>query len=413
VYTTNRGRFYALHPLIAEFARGHFSSENQLTEDIAHSEAARYYHHLCLSQARAEPRNSEEAKIWIEAIWHYYQARQWQAAYDALQQSNLFACLQRWGEYAALLEIYTLFLNSNTWQPELATTARMNNELGEIYSKLGVKDKAQHHFKQALQYSRTAKAQIIEVKALNNLGSIYRAYGQIEQALVCYQDAMHLCDGMQEYGEQGVTFNNLGRALQDLGQTEPALKISKKRYRDAIIYYKQALKMYNSEKNALEVARTLNNLGEVHGKIGRSKETLAYFRQALDCFRSIGEKRGEGIVCNNLGTFYRKAEQYVDALEYYARALRIFRAIGTQGDEAIVLRNLGHVYIFAQRNDVALACFLLARDIYEEMHQPERGTIARGLQALLAEGQSFEQAVTAIGSSASVKLEKALERGLY
>jgi len=65
-----------------------------------------------------------------------------------------------------------------------------------------------------------------------------------------------------------------------------------------------------------------------------------------------------------------------------------------------------------QCNGVAFACFLLAKDIYEEMHQPQRGMIGRGLQLMLSDGQPFEQAAATIGQNAKRILEEAIARHL-
>ncbi|HEU5380929.1 MAG TPA: tetratricopeptide repeat protein [Ktedonobacteraceae bacterium] len=407
---------YELHPLVVEFLHGRLDQDSLLQENIdkhsAHVEAARYYEYRCFDRSPEKQGHSDEIYLWIEAVWHNCQAGQWQEGYELLRQGNLFPILDRLGEYIVLRELYTLFLLSDTWHPGAEIVACLYNELGEIYTRLGEKDKAQSCFEESLERSNEIEAWAIRIKALNNLGSIYRSSGQSEKALAYYQGAMSLCKETLGSLERGVTFNNVGRALQDLGQSETAPRKSKKYYRDALVYYKQALLLHREENDAVEAARTTNNLGEVYSLLGKMSEAYTCYQQALKTFREAGERRGEGVVCNNLGTFYRKKEQFSDAFEYYLQAFSLFQRIGTRLDEAIVLRNLGHMYIMIQRNDVALACFLLVRDIYEEMHQPQRGRIGKGLQLLLSGEQPFDQAVVAIGQNAKQKLEEAIARYL-
>lgn len=407
---------YELHPLVVEFIHRRLDQGGLQQEGIdkrsAHAEAARYYQYRCLDRPLEKQRLNDDIHVWIEAVWHNCQAQQWQEGYELLRQGNLFPLLERLGEYAVLHEIYTLFLYSGKWQPEAAISASLYNELGEVYTRLGEKEKAQSCFEEALERSSATGTPTIKVKALNNLGSTYRSSGQIEKALACYQDAMYLSKETSEPVEKGVTLNNLGRALQDLGQNEPAPKKSKQYYREALMYYKQALTIHREDGNEVEAARTANNLGEIYSLLEKTDEAYICYQQALKTLQKVGERRDEGVVCNNLGTFYRQKDQYPDAFEYYLQALYIFQQIGTRLDEATVLRNLGHLYIMVQHNDVAFACFLLAKDIYEEMHQPQRGMIGKGLQLMLSGEQPFEQAAATIGQHARQILEEALLRHL-
>lgn len=403
---------YELHPLIVGSMDRQLDQENSLQEAIDkrrfHAEAARYYQYHYLLRPLEKQHLNDEIHLWIEAVWHNCQAEQWQEAYELLRLGDLFPFLKRLGEYVMLREIYTLFPLSDKWHPEVEIAACMYNELGEIYAKLGEKNKAQICFEKVLEVSSAIKTYAMRVKALNNLGSIYRSYGQGEKALTHYWDALNVCKEASEPLEKEVTLNNLGRALQDMGQNEAVPAKSRKYYRDALSYYKQALALHREKEDEAEAAKVMNNLGEVYSLLGKMSEAYIYYQQALKMCRKIGERRDEGVVCNNLGTFYRKKDQCLDAFEYYLQALAIFQQIGTRLDEAIVLRNIGHIYIMMQRNDVAFACFFLATNIYEEMHQPQRGMIGKGLQLLLLGEQSLDQAIMTIGPNAQQILEEAI-----
>ncbi|HLI68467.1 MAG TPA: tetratricopeptide repeat protein [Ktedonobacteraceae bacterium] len=415
-YISGKDEYYELHPLIVEFIHRRLDQGDLQQEGIdernAHAEAARYYQRRCLDRPLERQRLPDDIHLWVEAVWHNCQAERWQEGYELLRQGNLFPILERLGEYVVLRELYTLFLFSGKWQPEAEIAASLYNELGEVYTRLGEREEAQRCFVEALERSSATETYTIKVKALNNLGSIYRSSGQIEKALACYQDAMHLSKETSEPVEEGVTLNNLGRVLQALGQSEPVPKKRKQYYHKALLYYKQALAAHRKERNEVEAARTMNNLGEIYSLLEKMDEAYSCYQQALNIFQKIGEKRDKGVACNNLGTFCRQKNQYPDAFEYYLQALSIFQQIGTRLDEAIVLRNLGHLSLMMQCNGVAFACFLLAKDIYEEMHQPQRGMIGRGLQLMLSDGQPFEQAAATIGQNAKRILEEAIARHL-
>lgn len=402
---------YALHPLMVEFARKHYAET--ITASLKrkmHAEAAHYYQHQLTLQSpsRSRRRSSNDVREQIEAIWHLCYAGQWQQGYALMEQEALFTDLLCWGEHTILIELYTLF-SSDQWQPEIKQAAHIQNKLGEVFKRLGRKREAQTCFEKALAFYRTAKTQAGEVQALNNLGAIYRVQKQNEQALKCYQEAIRIGEETQEPVEKGITLNNLGRLFQDMGQNESSSKSKKQKYLQGLVYYEQALVIHSTTGDIAEAARTLNNMGEVHFLLGRSRKAYDDYRRALEQCREIGDKRGEGIVCNHLGTFYRQLEQKQRAFEYCLQALRIFREIGDRGDEAVVLKNLGRLCILDQRNDVALACFLLAQTIYEQLHDTANGTISRVIRTLLTGEKSFEDQVADIAPRAAQIVEKAID----
>jgi tetratricopeptide (TPR) repeat protein len=399
---------YQLHPLLAAFVMTHGKQNEGRQIQQSHEEAAHYYENTC-RPLQEEGRGSDTLHKLTEAVWHYFQAGQWLQGYALLEQEHLFVDLQLRGQNTALLELYLLLLPSEQWRPETQQSMRIYNEIGEIYYGLGQKRQAQQYFTKALALCKTTDEQKWEVKVLNNLGSVYRANRDISQALQYYQDAKDLCMGIPDHPERGITLNNLGRSYQNLGQIERIARKSGKHYREAINYYEQALAAHKTSGDTAEMARTLNNMGEVHQLLRQLESAFSYYQQALQNFRKIDDRRGEGIVCNNLGVFYRQQAKLQMSHEYYIQALHIFRAVGDRWQEGIVLRNLARLYILLQHQTVALACFLLAKDIYTELHYPERGAIPQELQRFLAGEGALERVMAKVHPQAFNIVEDALQ----
>ena len=404
---------YELHPLVAEFVRARLLDEQQSADrdrQHLHTAAAHYYQDQFPSQRQLRRRRlgMDDVHPLIEAIWHYCQDEQWQVAYELMVQEHLFTDLLRWGEYTVLLELYTLLSSSASWQSEILH-AQILNEMGEIYNGLGRKEEALTSFDKALDLYRKVGSQPEIVRALNNAGSIQRVCGDMDLAFKYYHEAMDICTQTQEPVEKGITLNNLGHAYQSLGIAEQTAKWRIRNYDQALLYYQQAFAIHQAAGDRAEIGRTLNNMGEVYEGLEKWEQAKEHYRQALEHLQAVQERRSEGIVGNNLGTLYRKIDQKEDAFEYYTWALRIFRNIGARWEEAVVLKNLGRLYVLLQRMDVALAFFLLARDIYEALHYPERGIIPRGLQIVLAGEQSFEDAVAEIYPRAYELVAQAIE----
>jgi tetratricopeptide (TPR) repeat protein len=87
-------------------------------------------------------------------------------------------------------------------------------------------------------------------------------------------------------------------------------------------------------------------------------------------------------LCYNLGAVYDALGQKQNALRYYQQALAIRREVGNRGGEGTTLWNIGALYFQQSRNDAALACFLLARDIYLEVLSPNRERVQKWIDDL-------------------------------
>ncbi len=364
---------YELHPIIAEFARKRFLAEETNTNTLrnVHDRAAQYYlRQVSLLPKSRIRRRVEDVQYLIEAIWHFCQAGQQQRAYDLIIKEHIFTDLQRWGRNAILLELYIQLLPSPDWPSDPKQSARIYNEIGDIYSDLGRKDKAQQYYDQALALFRQNGLPQGEVKALLNLGAMSRSYGQIQQALAYYQEAMRISDQNEgEIPEKGVLLHNMGKAYHSFGRQERTKSISNEHYTLALEYYEQALVIHQNANNVSEEARTRNNIGEVYFAMKQNEQAQKYYEQALDLFLELGERRGEGIVYNNLGILRRELSQKQAAFEYYTQALAIFREVGDRWEEATVLRNLGRLFAVVSRFDVALACFWLASNIADAIQK--------------------------------------------
>jgi tetratricopeptide (TPR) repeat protein len=59
------------------------------------------------------------------------------------------------------------------------------------------------------------------------------------------------------------------------------------------------------------------------------------------------------------------------ALEYYEQALTIRREVGDRGGEGMTLWNIGALFFEQHRHDVALAGYLLAKEIFEQVQSPD------------------------------------------
>ena len=76
--------------------------------------------------------------------------------------------------------------------------------------------------------------------------------------------------------------------------------------------------------------------------------------------------------------------------------------------------NIGALYFERGRDDAALACFLLARDIYEEVLSPNREGVQEWIDDLWEEAgeEEFAALLAKVEPQASSIVEQALREGL-
>ena len=130
-------------------------------------------------------------------------------------------------------------------------------------------------------------------------------------------------------------------------------------------YYKQALPIRKEVGDRAGVAKTLNNIGAVYGKIGQPQKALDYFNEALPICREVGDRAQEATTLNNIGAVYDSTGQPQNALDYFNQALPILKAVGDRAVEATTLNNIGRVYNSIAQWQKALDYFNPALPIFK------------------------------------------------
>jgi DNA-binding SARP family transcriptional activator/uncharacterized protein HemY len=88
-------------------------------------------------------------------------------------------------------------------------------------------------------------------------------------------------------------------------------------------------------------ARTLVNLGRLHGKLGRYQQAADYIRQAVTLARDAGDRRGQAEALKYLGIAYDKQGRYHQAVDCNRQALALYREVDDQWGELWVLQAMG------------------------------------------------------------------------
>ncbi|HEV2581680.1 MAG TPA: tetratricopeptide repeat protein [Ktedonobacteraceae bacterium] len=216
---------------------------------------------------------------------------------------------------------------------------------------------------------------------------------------------MPLNKSLLNRSQEANIYNNMGEAYYALSN-----------YREAFSYYEQALRAYKEARDSKGEGVALINIGVIYDELGQKQEALDYYERGLAISREVGNRDGEGTILNNLGRVYTALGQKQEALDYYEQALAIGREVGDRGVEGYTLWNLGVLFYYTNVNahcDVALACFLLARSIFEEVQSPNRDEVQEWIDKLLSKvgDEQYNALLARVEPRAGEIVEQALREG--
>jgi CHAT domain-containing protein/Tfp pilus assembly protein PilF len=183
--------------------------------------------------------------------------------------------------------------------------------------------------------SETDATRAAAKKALDEGTQLYRQgdKASLQQAIVKYKEALKLSQQVGDRSGESTTLNNIGFVYSALGDKQQALR-----------YYNQALPLRRAVGDRSGEATTLNNIGLVYSNLGEQQQALRYYNQALPLRRVVGDRGGEATTLNNIGAVYWDLGDKQQALTYYNQALPLYRAVGDRGGEATTLNNIGLIY---------------------------------------------------------------------
>lgn len=116
-------------------------------------------------------------------------------------------------------------------------------------------------------------------------------------------------------------------------------------YEKAAADYYNALRIFKSQKDALNITTIYNRLGLLSQSLKEPQKALTYYKQALRYALQVNSKPDLQSVYSNLGANYRELDSIEKSLEYYQKSAELAKRYGNPIDIARVLLNTGDVYL--------------------------------------------------------------------
>ncbi len=114
-----------------------------------------------------------------------------------------------------------------------------------------------------------------------------------------------------------------------------------------------ALKLYKKYAGELYVADALNGLGTIEGDLGNSDQAIIYYRQALEIYQRSGDVNFACLTLENLGNQLKAIGKYKESLDCYHKALKISEENNYSLAKATLHRAIGGNFLILKETEKA------------------------------------------------------------
>ncbi|MEM9806176.1 MAG: CHAT domain-containing tetratricopeptide repeat protein [Cyanobacteria bacterium P01_D01_bin.56] len=247
-----------------------------------------------------------------------------------------------------------------------------------------------------------------EAHRLFDQGAEYYRRSEFREALAAWEAALQLYRSLAQEAEfpeknrlnQADTLTNLGEVYDDLGQHERAIELLNQAL---VIYRDRTVQQVLPNDSLRGEADALVGLGNVYNTLSQYDRAIALQQEALAIYRSAHIQTtfpdtaaaGEASALSNLALNYRSLGQYDRAIDTHNQALELYRTQGNQRGEVISLNNLSIVYNLLSQHERSIEfrerSLAIAREIgYRQAEAASLGGLANDYYELAEYDQAVE-----------------------
>jgi class 3 adenylate cyclase/tetratricopeptide (TPR) repeat protein len=222
---------------------------------------------------------------------------------------------------------------------------RAYGNMGNLYFRQGVYDKAQDYFAKSISLAREQgirnPAQVVA-----NLGLTYMNQGKNTEGVRCQAEELAICAQNNDMAGMATLSVNLGIVWLDQGNLQEALL----NLEDGLLY---AQKLGN--KQLISIA--LGCIGSIWLDKNNIEKAEQYLLQDLSITEELGDKQGISIASELLGRLYHTKAEYDQAMQYFDVSLSLCKSLNYQKGIAKTLMGMGNTYLQKTEFAYALKCF--------------------------------------------------------
>lgn len=274
--------------------------------------------------------------------------------------------------------------------PRKTAIALVSMEIGDVY----IKSANEKDLRLAIEYYGKALPIFTELNdkknkalALGNSGRAYMVLQNKERALEFLGQALSLFQEMDDKQYQADIHFLIGNSYDFSREVEDR--------RRALEHFLKAAELYSLVNNAQAKkgkADSLLNSGNDFIFLSNREEAIKYYMQALALYRELKSQIELAMTLDNLGNAYVVDEKNIQqAVSYYLEAARTYLDTkDTKPDGAEVLARVGSIYLRLRDKEQALSYYRKAQAVYQELAS-QNVTYNRGVaQGFTAIGVAYE-----------------------
>jgi len=137
-------------------------------------------------------------------------------------------------------------------------------------------------------------------------------------------------------------------------------------YSEALIHYKQALKICEQQNDIEGIFRVYNYIGANYYKQGNAPNSLEYYEKAMQLSKYIKDENSMAEFYQNIACIQNDRSNFFKAQEYLYKALKIFEKNNDELSMAVSYNNIGHSLVSQDELDPALKYFFKAVSLYQK-----------------------------------------------
>jgi len=188
---------------------------------------------------------------------------------------------------------------------------------------------ALEYYKQVLALS-PERDESIEIHLKS--GEILQLIGKRDEAITHYNAAL-----------QGAEESNLAERI-----IECQIKVAgtRKEYQESLDWLNKAHELARQTNDSKGICDALNELSNVHWRLGESNTALQHAQQSMDLARQIGDKKRESLALFFLATLHSEKGNYAEGHKLFEATLAIGREMNDTRRIASTLLNWGTMYYY-------------------------------------------------------------------
>lgn len=188
----------------------------------------------------------------------------------------------------------------------LKATSSCYRNIGNIYTQIGVLEKARINYERAIEFAEKIKdtRSIMYVKV--NLGLVQQLKGNFKEAIKILVDCLDVLEQFKDQHAISETLFNIGNNYLQAGDLE-----------NSEIYLRKALAASTEIEYLKGVSQTLTILGTLYFKRKETEKALAYMHEGLATALELNEKRIASETYKTLAEAYKSIGNLAKALECF------------------------------------------------------------------------------------------------